>query len=99
MAAEQLGPAISRSAPLFGSFVAPLVVLVARHQPLTAIFGTGLSLVLGKMTFNLGAVPASFDRSREAYALETLVVTSMGNRVVRMLLGATVRTTSDALLA
>jgi hypothetical protein len=89
MAAETISEAVRQMAPLVGFFVGPLVVTSGRHHPLITVAGTVLSLVLGRMTFNLGKVPTSFDISREEHALRTLVTTSTANRAVRLVLGAT----------
>ena len=75
-------------APLILGSVGTLAVTSARHQPVTVLSSAVLSLVLGKMTFNLGPVATTFSSAREATALKSLVTTSNANRIVRMLLGA-----------
>ena len=86
--AETLATVLSQMGPLVLGSVGTLAVTSVRHQPATVFGSAILSLILSKMTFNLGPTTTVFNSSREATALKSLVTTSNANRVVRMLLGA-----------
>ena len=88
MASESLASAVRSMAPLLAASIGPLAVTSARHHPLLVALATALSLALGRMTFNLGSIPTKFDARREQVAMRSLLTTSTGNRVTRMLLGA-----------
>ena len=75
-------------APLLAGSIGPLCVTSGRHHPFIVALATALSLVLGKMTFNLGDVPTKFNVPREQAAMRSLITTSTGNRATRMVLGA-----------
>ena len=75
-------------APLIAASIGPLAITVGKHHPIVVAAATALSLLLGKMTFNLGTVPTKFNAAREQVAMSSLLTTSTANRVVRMLLGA-----------
>eukprot|EP01045_Picozoa_sp_COSAG04_P028460 COSAG04_NODE_4423_length_2101_cov_2.199800_1_plen_68_part_10 len=68
MAAESWAAAIKSMAPLLAGSIGPLAITTVRHHPSAVALGTVLSLVLGKMTFNLSGVPTKFDTSREQTA-------------------------------
>jgi hypothetical protein len=87
MAAETWASALKQMGPLVVGSLAPLVVTSVRHQPMTVAAAAVLSAALGKMTFNLGGVPTSFDTGLEKSALGRLVTTSSTNRITRILLG------------
>jgi hypothetical protein len=88
MASESLASAVRSMAPLLAGSIGPLAVTSGRHHPALVAFATALSVLLGRMTFNLGSIPTKFDAQREQVAMRSLLTTSTGNRVTRMLLGA-----------
>ena len=88
MASESLASALRSMAPLVAASIGPLAVTTGRHHPSVVAIATALSMLLGKMTFNLGSVPTKFNAAREQVAMSSLLTTSTGNRVTRMLLGA-----------
>ena len=88
MASESLASAVRSMAPLLAGSIGPLAVTSGRHHPAVVALATALSLLLGRMTFNLGSIPTKFNVQREQVAMRLLLTTSTANRVTRMLLGA-----------
>ena len=80
--------ALRQMGPLVAAFITPLAVTSAKSEPTALALGTVLSMVLGRMTFNLDSEPAIFDTLREQTALKSLMITSNLNRTVRVSLGA-----------
>jgi hypothetical protein len=80
--------ALGDMGPLVIGALAPLAVTSAKHEPTALALGTFLSLLLGRMTFNLQPEPVVYDLVREQTALKSLMITSNLNRTVRLSLGA-----------
>jgi hypothetical protein len=85
---ETLYKALVDMGPLIMGTLAPLALTSGKNDRGTLALGTLLSLMLGKMTFNLQAPPANYNLARESLAIENILMTSDSNRFVRLSLGA-----------
>jgi hypothetical protein len=67
--------ALGDMGPLVIGALAPLAATSAKHEPTALALGTFLSLLLGRMTFNLQPEPVVYDLVREQTALKSLMIT------------------------
>jgi putative Ca2+/H+ antiporter (TMEM165/GDT1 family) len=84
---EGVGKAFSDMGGIVAATVGPLIMTSVRHEPKAVAAGTALSLLLSKMTFNIGSPPSAFDAKLESVALGKNMITGDANRYTRMLLG------------
>ena len=80
--------ALGDMGPLVVGAITPLAVTSAKHEPTALALGAFLTILLGRMTFNLQPEPAVYDLVREQTALKSLMITSNLNRTIRVSLGA-----------
>ena len=75
---------LTKTWPLVAICSTPLALTSAVHEPLLFATGTGLTLLLSRLTYEHPPSGTAFSTADEKTALDAVTITSGGNRLVRV---------------
>lgn len=75
---------LTKTWPLVAICSTPLALTSAAHEPLLFATGTGLTLLLSRLTYEQPPPGTSLSAADEKAALDAVTITSGGNRLVRV---------------